>query len=37
MISPISRTVLGFHAVEAMGVWEGRVLEGAMASVGLVR
>ena len=32
VISPISRTVLGFQAVEAVGVfWEGRGVEEGMA------
>ena len=34
VISPISRMELGFHAVEAMGVWEGRDLEEAMVFFG---
>ena len=37
MISPISRMVLGFHVVEAMGVWERRDLEEAMAFGGIRR
>ena len=36
VISPISSMVLGFHVVEAMGVWEGRDLEEAMV-LGRVR
>ena len=35
MISPISRTVLGFHAVEAEDFWEGRDLEETMAFGGI--
>ena len=31
VISPISSTVLGFQVVVAVGVWEGRDLEDAMA------
>ena len=34
-ISPISRMVLGFHVVEAMGFWEGRGLEETMAFGGI--
>ena len=35
VISPISRMVLGFHAVEADDFWEGRDLEEVMAFGGI--